>query len=49
MPTVPNPGTYVLEFNPIIPKPEPLYLTNNGEGKQLTVETRTNKPNQEVN
>ena len=54
----PNPGIYLLEY--VIfpgqkdpggedPKPEPpRYLTNNGEGKQLTIETATDKINQEV-
>ena len=56
MPPVIN-GFYRLQFglafppNSNLPKPKPLYLTNNGEGKQLTVEEQTdsNQHNQEVN
>ena len=29
--------------------PKPMYLTDNGEGKQLTVENPTGRQNQEVN
>jgi hypothetical protein len=48
------PGFYNLEFGQAfsganIPTPKPLYLTHNGEGKQLTVEHPTGQINQEVN
>ena len=46
------PGIYNIELStqqPGAPTPEPLYLTNNGEGHQLTVERPTGALNQEVN
>ena len=56
MPATIVPGFYNLQFglvypNSNAPTPKPLYLTNNGEGKQLTVEEQTasNQLNQEVN
>jgi len=48
------PGTYLLQFGLVFPgadsntlPPKPQYLTNNGEGKQLTIEPQTHKSNQE--
>ena len=54
MPATIIPGFYQLQFglefpNANAPNPKPLYLTNNGEGKQLTVEHPTGQLNQEVN
>ena len=49
------PGFYLIEYGlefsaeANLPPPKPLYLTNNGEGKQLTVEEPTHGLNQEVN
>jgi len=55
------PGSYLIKFglefidsesNSNLPPPKPLYLTNNGEGKQLTVEpgkAGAHNPNQEWN
>ena len=55
MPATIVPGTYLLQYglvfpesNPNVPTPKPLYLTNNREGKQLTVEYATSQPNQQV-
>ena len=49
------PGFYNLQFGLVYPDanfksptPKPLYLTNHGEGKQLTVEHPTGHLNQEV-
>ena len=46
-----TPGIYIIgygeEFNNTIDKP--YILTNNGEGKQLTVEPITGGPSQQVN
>ena len=48
------PGFYHLQFglafsSANLPRPDPLYLTSNGEEKQLTLERPTGQPNQEVN
>ena len=47
------PGTYNIafgiEYSAGAPTPKPLYLTRNGEGKQLTVEHPTGSLNQAVN
>ena len=55
MPAIITPGFYNIQFGQVYsgesnaPMPEPLYLTNNGEGKQLTVKTPTGELGQEVN
>ena len=61
MPTSPLPGLYHIELEQvsidiqsnqpkeISPLSKPLYLTSNGEGKQLTLEHPTGHKNQEVN
>ena len=49
------PGIYRLQFaiefsvDANLPKPETLFLTNPGDGKQLTLEPRTIGLNQDVN
>ena len=50
-----TPGTYIIEYGieyskgaNSAPTPSPLYLTSNGEGKQLTVEHPTGALTQEV-
>ena len=55
MPATIIPGFYRLQFglefsDSTVPPPKPKYLTNNGEGNQLTVEeeTASNQVNQEV-
>ena len=51
MPTPITPGTYIIgfgeEFKDAMEKP--YILTNNGEGKQLTVEPLSGELNQQVN
>lgn len=49
-----TPGFYHIQFGLAfsaanLPTPLPLYLTHNGEGKQLTLEHPTGQLNQEVN
>ena len=51
----PDPGIYRLQFglefsaDANLPKPEALFLTNHGDGKQLTLEPSTIGLNQDVN
>ena len=48
-PTIISPGfLFRLQSFPKVTPVKPLYLTNNGEGKQLTIEEETNQPNQLV-